>query len=39
MDIKYEENSPYYDMILKYYYMEYNAFCVGEDYRKEMFIL
>lgn len=33
----YEENSPYYDMMTQYYYMEYNALKAGSEYRKDLF--
>lgn len=35
---KYGKDSPYYDLITQYYYMEYNALKVGKDYKKELFI-
>lgn len=35
----YSEGSPYYDLMTKYYNMEYNGLKREDDYRKELFIL
>ncbi len=32
-----DENSPYYEQLSQYYYMEYNGLSGGEDYREELF--
>ena len=36
---KYGTDSPYYDILTNYFYMEYNAVSRGKDYRKELFVL
>lgn len=35
----YGEDSPYYDLMTQYYYMEYNALKAGDEYRKDLFEL
>ena len=34
----FKKSSPYYDLLQKYYYLEYNGLCAGDDYLREAFL-